>query len=132
MKNTLSFDEFPSVMPMPEEARAAASTKATKGASARASKRGEAASARKSSGATSRWSKSSGDAGIKSSGVPTSFTGARCIVFMVGGLSYPELRVAREVMNNENREIVVGTTAFISPKQYMEDLETLGNEEDAE
>jgi syntaxin-binding protein 1 len=120
LNEELSFDEYPSVTPMP----ASATSKAGKGAvSARS---GTAASLRKSAGATSRWNKSSagGSSGERSTG-PTSFMGSRTIVFMLGGLCYPELRVAREIMEHEGREIIMGSTAFLSAKDFIEDLGNL-------
>ena len=51
-------------------------------------------------------------------------------MFMVGGLAYSELRSAREVMQSTSSEIILGSTAFVSPKQYLSDLELLGQEED--
>lgn len=96
--------------------------------SARSSRRGEGSSARKSAGATSRWSKSSSIKEVNRSTGPTNFVGGRCIVFMVGGMAYSELRVAREVMSKESREIVTGSTVFVNADGFMEDLAHLAQD----
>ena len=121
----LSIEEFPSVMPMP----ASASSKAGRPtASVRSSRKasGAASSARKSVGASSKWASNARD--TKRSAGPISFTGPRTIVFMVGGISYGEICAARDVMENESSEIIVGSTAFISPKDFMSDLSKLSEQ----
>jgi syntaxin-binding protein 1 len=131
--NELSMDDYPSVLPMPDmpstQGGSAASGKrgsggSGAGASARGSRAGQAASARKAGGPTSRWGKSSTRQASASSG-PKSFNGGRAIVFMMGGLSYSEMRVARQVMMKESREVVIGSTAFVSPQEFVEDLAAL-------
>jgi syntaxin-binding protein 1 len=128
--NELSMDDYPSVLPMPDMApsqggSAAGGRRGAGGAgSARPSRAGQAASARKAGGPTSRWGKSSTSKAAASSG-PKSFNGGRAIVFMMGGLSYSEMRAARQVMAKESREVVIGSTAFVSPKEFVEDLATL-------
>lgn len=91
---------------------------------ARGSKKasGAAASARKNTGASLRWAGSSRTSEGKRPGGPVNFGGARNMVFMIGGLCYPELRVAREVMENELREIIVGSTAFLTANDFIADL----------
>lgn len=119
----LSIEEYPSVLPMPEQ-----SSSQTVGSKQRGSARG---SARKAAGGVSkRWNKSSSDSSGKRSAGPSNFSGGRSIVFMVGGLAYSELRSAREVMQSTSREIVLGSTTFVKPQQYLSDLELLGQEED--
>jgi syntaxin-binding protein 1 len=59
-----------------------------------------------------------------------SFSGGRSIVFVMGGMSYQELRVARDVMASEAREIVAGSTAFLSPSEFVADLTRLGQEDE--
>ncbi len=115
-------------MPMPESAAAASKRGST--ARGAATRRG-VESARKKSDTSSRWNKSSGsDRGSASSGTSAAFGGGRCIVFMLGGLAYSEIRVAREVMKSESTEIIIGSTAFVSPKEYMNELESLGEDVD--
>lgn len=117
----LSFEEFPSVMPMPESNASSGTA-----ASARRKKKqhgGVEGSARKGAGASKRWASTA--ANTKGKASATSFTGGRNIIFMVGGMSYSEMSVCREVMAQESREIVFGSTAFITPREFVEDLSTL-------
>jgi syntaxin-binding protein 1 len=144
--NNLSLDEYPSVMPMPDMAPIASSTSGFRGGSKRgggsatsavasSARSREASSARKSRGPSKNWSKSSAGgsstdgSGAGSADGPTRFSGSRAIVFTVGGMCYSELRVAREVSARECREIVTGSTAFISPNDFLEDLAKLGKDE---
>jgi syntaxin-binding protein 1 len=132
--NELSMEDYPSVLPMPDMGpsqgssasggRRGAGGAGGAGGSARQSRAGQAASARKAGGPTSRWGKSSTRQASASSG-PKSFNGGRAIVFMMGGLSYSEMRVARQVMMKESREVVIGSTAFVSPQEFVEDLAAL-------
>jgi syntaxin-binding protein 1 len=115
----LSTQDYPSVIPMP---MSATSTSVT--SSARRRSKGPDSSARKKAGATDKWSKL-GDSTTKSAGSGSHFVGGRNMIFMVGGLSYPELRVAREIMEKESREIIVGSNKFISPGEFLEDLKCL-------
>jgi syntaxin-binding protein 1 len=129
--NNLSIEDYPSVLPMPDQGPSSSAT-ASRNAGARSArtKIGEAVgSARKKAGSSDRWAKSSNTTGSRSSG-PSNFTGGRCIVFTVGGMSFSEIRLARDVMNQESREIVVGSTAFVSPEDFLKDLEMLGQDAD--
>jgi syntaxin-binding protein 1 len=47
------------------------------------------------------------------------------MIFVVGGISYLELRVARDVMESESREIIVGSTKFVNAEEFIDDLTTL-------
>jgi hypothetical protein len=44
----------------------------------------------------------------------------------VGGLCFSELRVTREVMSKESKEIIIGSTHFTKPTDFMQDLSKLG------
>lgn len=123
--NQLSMTEYPSVTPMPTPSAVPAAGRT----SVRASKSGAAASARKSAGASSKWSGNSGGggAGNRSSG-PVNYTGPRNLVFVIGGLCYPEMRAAREVMEIESREVIMGSTAFLSANEFVEDLTKLASQ----
>lgn len=46
----------------------------------------------------------------------------------MGGACYPELRVAREVMESESREIIVGSTAFVTAHDFLADLQKLAEQ----
>lgn len=80
-------------------------------------------SARKKGGATDKWSKLGTSTMSPTNG--GSYIGGRSLVFMVGGLSYSELRVTRDVMEKESREIIAGSTKFVSPEEFVEDMHTL-------
>ena len=117
----LSFEDFPSVMPMPESA---AGTGAA--ASARGKKKGNTGvqgSARKGGG-KQRWNKAHGG-NTKGKSTAQSFVGNRTIVFTVGGMSYSEMRVARQVQAEESREIIFGSTAFVTATDFVDDLSKL-------
>ena len=83
----------------------------------------------------SSWSKSSAGSSANGSGTAsalgtgTRFSGSRLIVFTVGGMAYSELRVAREVSKKQCREIVTGSTGFLSPSDFLEDLAQLGKDD---
>lgn len=119
VSNTLSMDDYPSVVPMP------VLPSSSKSAASSARRRGKAAEggARKNKGATSKWSPTGNAEPTAASG--GNFVGNRNLVFMVGGISYSELRVAREVMEKESRELVVGSTAFLNPSDFINELSTL-------
>jgi succinylarginine dihydrolase len=129
--NELSFDTYPSLLPMP--ASAATPVSRTSGArnsavaSVRKSTSGAASSARKSAGASSKWAANSSSlsASTSSTSGPIAFTGARNLVFMVGGLCYAEMRVSREVMEQTSREIILGSTSFLSANDFLDDLAKL-------
>ena len=122
----LSMEEYPSVTPMP----IASASQAGRSNNARSSRKasGAATSVRKSAGASSKWATNSSSGGGKRSGGPANFNGARNMVFMIGGLCYPEMRVAREVMESESREIIMGSTAFLSANDFIDDLGKLADQ----
>lgn len=108
---TLSVDEYPSVMPLPDAEGMLGQSSLSR-----------AKSVRKNTRSASSWSKSSAgsDKGEKKKAY-----GGRQIVFMVGGMCYSELRSAREVMLSTGTEIVVGSTRCIAPKDFAKDLHSL-------
>ncbi len=118
VSNSLSAEEYPSIIPMP-----ASMTSAASAGSARRRAKGLEGSARKKKGVTDKWSRT-GNAQT-TTGVATTFTGGRSMVFMVGGVSFLELKVARDVMEKESREIIIGSTKFVSPSEFIDDLSTL-------
>jgi len=124
--NNLSLEDYPSVLPMPDMGPSPSSSGGRRGAPANSGRgaRTGAASARKAGGPSARWSASSSRQSSRSSG-PKNFSGGRAIVFMMGGLSFAEVRSARQVMMKESREIIVGSTAFVSADEFVEDLATL-------
>jgi len=46
-------------------------------------------------------------------------TGKRLIVIVIGGLAYSELRALHEVGRALGREIIIGTTAMLTPQAYL-------------
>merc|ERR1712232_1537096 len=101
----------------PEAGTGAASSARRKG------KRAEV-SARKKSDPANRWNQSASNPRSRKADGPT-FVGGRTIVFMMGGMSYIELRTCRDVMQKNNTEIVCGSTAFVNAEEFMDDLATL-------
>jgi len=114
----LSFSKYPSVVPMPEAS-------ASSGTAASARKRGTVGTARKAAATTSKWVSSGGKAGKKSK--HAQFTGGRTLLFMVGGMSYSEISIARDFMQKENCEIVCGSTEFRTASEFIDDLSALGS-----
>lgn len=52
-------------------------------------------------------------------------TGVRSMVFVAGGVAYPELRVCYELMQKELKEVIVGGTHLITPDSYGVDVGAL-------
>lgn len=100
---SLSFDDYPSIYPMPDDNRSATIT-----ASGITSIRKE----------TSRYA--SGSRRSSTASVKT-----RMIVFVAGGACYSELRAAQEIMNKGGQEIILGSTHFTNPTTFIDDLKTL-------
>ncbi len=112
--NQLSLDDYPSVIPMPPMMTSSVGGLAS--SARRRTNKMDTGSSRRGKG---------GDWGSTRSNGPTHYEGGRSIVFMVGGLSFGELRVIRDVMQRESREIIAGGTKFISPGEFIDDLKTL-------
>lgn len=53
------------------------------------------------------------------------FTGGRNLVFIAGGAAYSELRVAYELMQSSQKEVVLGSTHITNPSQYLVDVGSL-------
>ncbi|KAH9395736.1 PREDICTED: protein ROP-like [Rhagoletis zephyria] len=52
----------------------------------------------------------------------------RLIVFVIGGLTYSEMRAAYEVTNNsKNWEVIIGADKIITPSHFLEELRNLSN-----
>ncbi|CAJ0836893.1 2377_t:CDS:10 [Entrophospora sp. SA101] len=52
----------------------------------------------------------------------------RIIVFVAGGVTNSELRSAYEITEKYNRDVIIGSTHVITPKQFIEDLKLLRNQ----
>jgi len=120
VSNQLSIDEYPSVIPMPPMAMSSSTGVAS--SARRRGKGGVESGGRKKGGATDKWGKKQS----KTSG-SSHYDGGRNILFMVGGLSFAEMCVVRDVMERESREIIAGATKFIGPGEFIDDLKTLTN-----
>jgi len=114
ISGNLAIDEYPSVMPMPDAESMMGS----------ASKPKMVSSVRKDTGA-SKWKKTSTGTTGASGGKKKSHRGGRQIVFMAGGMCYSELRAAREVTDATGTEVVIGSSRFISPADFIGDVYSL-------
>lgn len=101
---------------MPPSATAASGSKG----SARSAR--DKGGARKNKGSAGKWGQKGDN---KSGNQAITFTGSRNLVFMVGGLAFSELKIARQIMEKESREIMIGSTAFMNPEDFMTALESL-------
>jgi len=53
------------------------------------------------------------------------FDGGRVIVFIAGGLSYSEIRVAHEAGAASRKEVIIGSTNIITPAFFVEQVATM-------
>jgi len=111
VQNKLSFEDYPSVVAMPEQV--GGSTGVAHSARKRRETKGSA---------TSKWQRAAPKGDGKAGDY---FEGGRIIVFMIGGMSFAEIRVSREVQDKENREVVAGSTCFIKATEFIEDIGSL-------
>ncbi|TPX45932.1 hypothetical protein SeMB42_g00060 [Synchytrium endobioticum] len=51
--------------------------------------------------------------------------GPRVILFILGGITYSEMRAAYEVMRKSQREVIVGSTAIMTPSEFVDDIKWL-------
>lgn len=52
----------------------------------------------------------------------------RLLVYIVGGMSYSEIRAAYEVTNAvKNWEVIIGSSHIVTPEGFLADLATLSN-----
>ena len=97
MSNSLAVDKYPAMGPAPANAS-----------------KSEAKSVRKF-GAASKFGKKDN----------VQMSGVRYLVFIAGGVSYSELRVANELMQKESREVIIGGSHVINPDTYLVDVGAL-------
>ncbi len=53
------------------------------------------------------------------------FIGPRIIVFVLGGITCSEMRVAYELMMQTKSEIIVGGTSLLTPQNFIDGLGSL-------
>mmetsp|Transcript_21475 Transcript_21475/g.24872 ORF Transcript_21475/g.24872 Transcript_21475/m.24872 type:complete len:633 (-) Transcript_21475:168-2066(-) len=98
----LSFKEYPSIYPMPDEGEKSSGIATTGVASVRA--RSSRYSNKRANGTSGK---------------------TRLVVFVAGGACYSELRAAKEVMASGGQEIILGSTHLVNPTQFVHDLVSL-------
>mmetsp|Transcript_8158 Transcript_8158/g.30100 ORF Transcript_8158/g.30100 Transcript_8158/m.30100 type:complete len:632 (+) Transcript_8158:183-2078(+) len=83
---------------------------------------------------TSSWAtKASDDPKVASSLADMHLSGKRLFVFVIGGVTFSEKRVAYKLSSELQREVIIGGTSVITPASFLEQLEGLSeefNEED--
>jgi len=75
---------------------------------------GIVAAAREAAAAVAKKSKEKGAGSVE-----VAATGKRLIVVVLGGMSYSEVRAMHEVARATGREIIIGTTAMLTPQAYL-------------
>lgn len=55
-------------------------------------------------------------------------SGSRVIVFVIGSMSYSEMRCAYEVTQSTKREIIIGSNCALSPNKFLNEVETLSQQ----
>jgi syntaxin-binding protein 1 len=52
-------------------------------------------------------------------------TGSKIILFIAGGVSFSEIRSAYELAQLHGRQVIIGSTHLLTPKQFLQDLRDL-------
>jgi len=105
VNDRLSQDTYPGTQPLP-------TFKTTTAASVRTRTAGNQTK-------TSKWSRD------KKKNKKKTYTGGRQIVFIVGGICMSEIRSGYELMEVGEKEIILGSTEFLDPELYLEQLRKL-------
>ncbi|KAJ2033824.1 syntaxin binding protein 1 [Coemansia sp. S3946] len=53
---------------------------------------------------------------------------ARVILFVIGGVTYSEVRAAEEISAKYNREVIIGSTHMVEPSTYLKEVSSLAFE----
>mmetsp|Transcript_31839 Transcript_31839/g.36230 ORF Transcript_31839/g.36230 Transcript_31839/m.36230 type:complete len:713 (-) Transcript_31839:184-2322(-) len=113
VNHSLSITDYPATRNLPESHASGSS-----GVQKRT-----AGSARPKNTAASRWTRTKKSSAKEDSN--ESYQGGRFIIFVIGGLAFAELRVARDIMKKESKEVIAGSTNFISPVEFIDDIRRL-------
>lgn len=128
VQGTLKEDQFPYTSPPPPgSAPAAAASAAGAGAAAR-----KGVSARKRPNGAD-W-KSGGDSASSSSAAAAApameeDVRPRFIVFVLGGLTFSEMRSCYEIADKYNANLLIGSTSTLTPTEYIRDLANLNDDQ---
>eukprot|EP01083_Nonionella_stella_P034022 93124_1 len=52
--------------------------------------------------------------------------GPRLITFMMGGVTYSEIRVVYDLCESKKKDIIIGSTSVVTPDSYIRDLSAMG------
>ncbi|KYQ92769.1 Sec1-like family protein [Tieghemostelium lacteum] len=55
----------------------------------------------------------------------TKFTGSKLIIFVIGGITYSEMRSIYELSNYYKKNIYIGSTGILLPKDYVNDVQSI-------
>ena len=56
---------------------------------------------------------------------PIAYSGGRYIIFVAGGITYSEMKAAYEVMAQNSKEVIVGSTHVFNPDTFVKDIAAL-------
>jgi len=116
--NNLSATDYPFVRDDPGVAGSRASTASSSSAPLKSLK---------GTATKPRWA----DKGKKKEENKVQFAGPRIIVFILGGMTFSEMRTAYEITSKHQRLCFIGSTHIITPKKFLEDLSQLAPQENA-
>jgi len=101
VSDTLSFEDYPSVVPMPPKQNSSSSHAAV---------------------SLRQRTNNHRTAGAFNS---ESYKGARAIVFVAGGITFQEVRCGYQEMAEQKKEIIVGGSSFLTCKNLVEEIKNI-------